>query len=381
MKPLKLAALLAGVLCVLALLPYFPDAGGNATTDPVPGLSEEPAGAAPPPKESVRLVFAGDIMVHLPQVKAAKSGDAYRFEPQLEGVGSLLASADIVSGNLETTLSGSKIPYSGYPRFNTPDSLLDALKSLGFNFLCVANNHALDYGKAGFARTVERARSSGFCVAGVVSKDERPIVSVNVRGVRFSFLNYTYGYNEAPGQKGPGPGPAILVKEEVLKDISSARSADKADVIVVIAHWGVEDSPRVTEEQREMARAWHEAGADIVIGAHPHVLQEMEVRSGDRPGVTAWSLGNFVSSQRRPPQQLSALLAIDIEADESQATIRRVLAAPILTVAGRPGAGRQVVPAGGERVAAAFEALRISSRDIPAEPDERGYYILYDREP
>lgn len=367
-----------GFLATLSLLLLFPAILQTAQKSSSLEGRIEPVEPAYHAGEAVRLIFAGDIMTHSQQYKAARSGDQYVFTPQFEGVRNLLSSADIVAGNLETTLSGSAIPYSGYPRFNTPDSLLDALREVGFNLLFLANNHAMDYGTDGFRRTAETVGARGFHLAGVDrGEGVEGILSVDVRGVKIALLNYTYGYNAAPGQNKPGPRPALLKIERMLEDIAAARSAS-ADMIVVYPHWGIEDSSRVTDEQREMARALQDAGADIVVGAHPHVLQEIEIRSEDRTQIAAWSLGNFISSQKYPAQQISVLLAVEIEKSEAGTTIRKISAAPIQTEnVHRPGVRKLAIPASPEIAATAFDALKIKSADLPEEIDEFGYYTIW----
>lgn len=334
--------------------------------------------SVPVHRETVRLVFAGDIMTHSQQFRAAKSGDGYYFAPQFEKVRGLLSSADIVAGNLETTLSGSARPYSGYPRFNTPDSLLDALEDAGFNLLFLANNHAMDYGTDGFLRTARTVGDHSFYVAGV-DEGAGNILSVDVRGVRIAFLNYTYGYNAAPGQSKPGPRPAILKYERVLEDIAAARESS-ADMIVVYPHWGIEDSSRVADEQREWARAFQDAGADIVVGTHPHVLQEIEIRSGEGAQIAAWSLGNFISSQRSPSQRASVLLAVEIEKSDAGTCVKKISIAPVHTErSNRPGVSRRVVPAPPWVAESVVAALKIKSADLPEKADGFGYYTIFER--
>jgi len=374
-KPPLLTAALLGMLFLIII---FPGILYNSTNHRLSGGQIEPIEPARVPVAPVRLIFAGDIMIHSPQFKAAKSGDSYLFSPQFEEVRGLLSGADIVAGNLETTLSGGGIPYSGYPRFNTPDSILDALREAGFNLLFLANNHSMDYGTDGFARTAEQVRAGGFYAAGVDPPEGGgDILSVDVRGVKIAFLNYTYGCNAAPGQDKPGPKPAMLSRGRVLSDIAEAKAAS-ADVVVVYPHWGVEDSHSVTDEQREMAGALREAGADIVAGAHPHVLQEIEIASGDRTQITAWSLGNFISSQRHTAQQTSVLLAVEIEKIGEDARIRKISAAPLFTeTVTRPGVRKRVIPASADVEASAFEKLKITPRSAEkAKKDACGYTVL-----
>jgi len=375
-KPPRLHA--AALLGMLFLIIIFPGILYNSTNHRLSGGQIEPIEPAREPAAPVRLIFAGDIMIHGAQLRAAKSGDSYLFSPQFEEVRGLLSGADIVAGNLETTLSGGGIPYSGYPRFNTPDPILDALRGAGFNLLFLSNNHSMDYGTDGFARTAEQVRAGGFYAAGVDSPEGKgDILSVDVRGVKIAFLNYTYGCNVSPERDKPGPKPAMLSRGRVLSDIAKSKAAS-ADVVVVYPHWGVEDSHSVTDEQREMADAFRKAGADIVAGAHPHVLQEIEIASGDRTQVTAWSLGNFISSQRHTAQQTSVLLAVEIEKNGEDARIRKISAAPLFTeTVTQPGVRKRVIPASADVEASAFEKLKIKPQTAEkAEKNARGYTVL-----
>lgn len=241
------------------------------------------AAAKQPDSSVLRISFVGDIMTHDSQINGARttSGD-YDFHHCFEQVAPLLRKADIAVGNLETPCAMGDP--GGYPAFNAPAALLDALRDAGFDVLNLANNHACDQGAIGLAETIEAVSTRGMRSVGVLN--QQPLI-LESQGVRVWMSAYTYGSNRALGD----PRPAFINAERIRADLV----ASDADVRIVILHWGAEY--RRTPEAANVALAdsilvW---GADAVIGGHPHVIQPMR---RDARGFVAFSLGNFISGQR-----------------------------------------------------------------------------------
>ena len=310
----------------------------------------------------VRLVFTGDIMVHDTQIAAAKLKDrdiwdfGYQFElarPFLKG--------DAVVGNLETVLAGKARRHTGYPQFNSPDSLALTLREAGFDTLLLANNHTFDRGSSGMRRTVEFLRGHGFHLAGL---SVTPPLLLELDGVRVGVVNATYGVN------GEHPKGRDAVRVNVIgRDFLEASIRDLrmkgADCVVACLHWGDEYKTKPNENQKKQALWAFEAGADIVVGSHPHVLQPVEFRKDGR--LIFWSMGNFVSGQRTLPRERTVIAAVDIELDdEGECRIRRagVVPAAVLKV---PVKGREasngfvIVPAGMEKARPEAEAKRAAA--------------------
>ena len=333
----KRTAYCVGVLLALSIF-SFPFIRNAFFLSPSSQTEINMIGVAETPTDRARLFFVGDIMAHRPQVNAARyfGGGSYDFTPQFKEITPLLSGADLLVGNLETVLGGAKTDadYTGYPLFNTPDSLLDALKDAGFDVLLLANNHANDKKPQGLLRTQEEIKKRELLWAGVDDpvKGRSPVpLLVEVQGIQIALLNYTYGSNTALPAKGAQLRPSIIDDVQILKDISAARDKS-ADIVVVCLHWGNEYALKPSDAQRVLAGKLQEAGADIIIGSHPHVVQpiEMAASSADgRPQLIAWSLGNFVSNQRTIPRERSLLLSVEVTKKQGESRIFRVSAAPL----------------------------------------------------
>lgn len=203
----------------------------------------------------VRLVFVGDIMVHAEQLNIARQADSsHNFSGQFAAVLPLLR-GDLTVGNFETVLAGPRHPYRGYPSFNLPDSLADALKGAGFNVLRLANNHILDLGARAALRTEQILKGKGFAVTGLGPGEagHAPPLWCEADGLRLGILNYTYGSNRLLS-----PDLAREVALNIMDpgliawDVLALR-AQGAEYIVAALHRGVEYQPVPTPAQRTVA--------------------------------------------------------------------------------------------------------------------------------
>lgn len=274
-----------------------------STIDNEPALTvQEPSTR----QRELRFAVAGDIMVHESQIHAAydEQRGSYDFTPVFAPVAPLFGDADVSIANLETTLPGKN--YSGYPAFGAPDSLVDSIKAAGINILTTANNHCIDKGKAALVRTLRVLDEKGIPHLGTyASKEEfekQRIFLLEKNGISVAMLNYTYGTNDIPTPKGTVVNR--IDKDQVSKDIALARKKN-VDTIIVLFHFGEEYLNKPDAFQRKMVAHALASGADIVLGGHPHHVQPYEVfRRTDDSGMekqhlVAYSLGNFVSAQRR----------------------------------------------------------------------------------
>ncbi len=276
---------------------------GEAFTPAPQRAGHAPVTETPDSTATVMLSFVGDLMCHAPQLNNAKQADgSYDFNPSFKEITPYLSEADVTFANLETTFAGPKKAYGGYPAFNTPDAYLDALKNAGIDFLVTSNNHSMDTGEDGLLRTIEQVKQRGFAYTGThESQADRDSVRVlNVKGITVAVLNYTYGTNGAyPAASRKwmlNVADSGLVRGDVL------RARNMADLVLVFYHWGLENRQEPDAKQDSMFHWAADAGADLVIGAHPHVLQPVgyfKTAANARldSGVVAWSLGNFLSNQ------------------------------------------------------------------------------------
>ena len=253
----------------------------------------------PPVPPGLRLVAVGDILMHQ-DVKRAAEADPLGLPALWADLVPLFQGADLVFGNLETPVA----PVGGRPgvpvQFNAPETLPAALRASGFTVLSTANNHAFDQGAKGVRETLDRLRAEHLVAVG--SGEDRPraeaLQIVECRGLRVAFLGFTDIFNLDLNRRASEPWVRPLDLEPALAAVREARN--HADLIVVSLHWGNEYQHLPTKRQRDIAHALVQAGCDVLLGHHPHVLQPLELlEAGGRRALVAYSLGNFISNQDR----------------------------------------------------------------------------------
>jgi poly-gamma-glutamate synthesis protein (capsule biosynthesis protein) len=270
--------------------------------------------------DTLRLIFAGDIMGHAPQIKSAEvvAGKKYDYTPCFKYIKPILDRADLAIGNLELTLPG-KPPYNGYPMFRSPDDLATAIKEAGFDLLVTANNHSNDSRGPGVVSTINTLRAMGFQQTGTfknaTDRGSTYPLMVYHNNFKLAFLNYTYGTNGVPTD---APTIVNLIDTVLMgKDLAEAR-ARKPHFIIAVMHWGLEYQLKENAEQRQIARFLIRNGADMVIGSHPHVVQPIRTESVAMPdgsvkkAIVVYSLGNFISNQQQPHTDGGILFQVDL---------------------------------------------------------------------
>lgn len=253
--------------------------------------------------KELSVLFMGDIMQHDLQIQSAWYAERgeYDFSSQFEHVKPIFDTTDVVVGNFEVTLSGP--PYAGYPKFSSPDALAVAMKEAGIDYLAFSNNHIFDYGTKGFLRTLSVLDSLGFQRTGAFRNAEdkqrnHPMV-INKNGFKIAVFNYSYGVNEAAslGFKHVN----VIDSATIQSDLKQSMDVDY-DARIIFMHWGTEYERTPSDYQKGLEKFCYENGADIVIGAHPHVIQFMryydftDAQGQSKKVLTVYSLGNFVSN-------------------------------------------------------------------------------------
>ena len=265
----------------------------------------------------LRIVFAGDMMGHIPLVNSCLTDDGtYNYNPIFEYVKPYFVAADFSIANLEVPLAGR--PYAGYPQFSSPDAVAIGLKNNGFNVLITANNHALDRGKQGFDRTIQALDSIGFQHTGTfrsaAEKELHHPLFIEKNHIKVAILNYTYGTNGFKIQ--PPDIINYIDTAEIRKDILTSQQ-NHADFIIVTMHWGIEYDRYPSIDQRKIAEFIRGLGADAIIGAHPHVIQPIErfnnTHNPEDYFPVVFSMGNFVSNQRDRFKDGGILVELDLE--------------------------------------------------------------------
>jgi len=284
----------------------------------------------PEDRDIVTVSLVGDIMVHSDQLAAAhhKGSGKYSFEGFFTEVKPFLSSADLTIGNLETTLAGSSKGYTGYPKFNSPQEILRALRWSGFDVLTTANNHAMDRKKDGVLKTIDYLDAAGIKHTGTFSsaaERNEPLI-IDIKGLKIGILAYTYGTNGLQIPRGSEYLVNLLNPERVREDIRKAREKG-ADIILVNPHFGVEYRRSPNEAGQRLVEELFASGADIVAGSHPHVLQLMtrRDRQKDMEGFfAAYSLGNFISAQMDQYRDSGVILNFKIEKDPASGKARLI---------------------------------------------------------
>ncbi len=313
------AVTIAGLSWWPLVLPQYAMATPDVVTWPE-ALAERTVPRPPDPVERFTIVAVGDLMAHLPQVSAAKTASGYDFAPCFAPVASRVSAADLAIGNFETVTAGSPAGYTGYPAFNTPDEYAQAAVGAGFDVLTNANNHVLDRGTNGLTRTLDVLDGLGALHTGAARTAEEAdrLLVADVRGVKIAVIAYTYGMNGLSAPEDKSWMVNVISEQKMVTDVKEARALG-ADLVVVSIHNGTEYQRQPSAAQEKLEQAMVDAGADVVLGSHPHVIQPMktvEATRADGTPRTAFiihSLGNFVSNQRERYRDTGLILQFEFE--------------------------------------------------------------------
>jgi poly-gamma-glutamate synthesis protein (capsule biosynthesis protein) len=304
-------------VCIAFSLPALAHADESAAVpDPVRSLQSTETTASV--ESSLTLLAVGDLMCHDGQLSASRGSRGYDFTQSYGPVSGTIRSADVALGNLETTL-GKGPPWAGYPRFRSPLAFASAIKSAGFDVLGTANNHSLDGGASGVRFTSAALGRLGIARVGT---DNRRVAYVERNGIKLAFLAYTYGTN---GIRSPFKGSVNLINRgQMRRDVAAAHK--KADAVVMVLHWGTEYSATPEASTRRLGRAMVDAGADLVVGSHPHVVRPIEKY---RDHFIVYSMGNFLSGQAQPMTDLGIMVKVKITKKNDSVTVSKLSVLPI----------------------------------------------------
>lgn len=302
-----------------------PALSGNGTTLPstgqattVPETQETTLSTEPYVTETASVGVTGDILMHNPVLQAAKTGDGYDFRDSYEYIAPYYQQFDFMVANLEVTLGGTKAgKYQGYPTFNCPDQVVDALKEAGVDLLLTANNHSYDTGYNGMLRTQQVVKEKGLANLGTVENAGDSFWRVEeISGIRVGMVCYTYESGKAADGRKQLNG--ITLKKEAEPLVSSFSYTDLegfyqtveadlaamtqagAEATMVYIHWGNEYQLQPNADQKTIAQKLCDLGVDVIVGGHPHVIQPFEMlTSGAHTTYCIYSVGNAISNQSR----------------------------------------------------------------------------------
>lgn len=278
----------------------------QSTTSPEPSPSPGPV--------KFTILATGDVMAHGDNLKSAlnpKTGE-YSFIENYRLVQPIIAKADLAICNLETVTAGKDTGYTSYPLFNTPAAILDGLKYAGFDVLVTANNHSLDRGETGILKTLEEIHSRGMMTTGTYDTPDKNYLTYDIKGFSISILAYTQQLNGNLPMLDEDRHYMInqMKKETIIQDIHKA--SEHSDLVLVYLHWGNEYTLGAEEWQPAYAYSLIEAGADVILGTHPHVVRPDEiVMHNGEPKYIIYSMGNFISNFIREDNRQNAIYTED----------------------------------------------------------------------
>ncbi len=254
-------------------------------------------------QNTVSMLFIGDIMGHGPQIRSAYNPKTkkYNYDTVFYYIKNIMSEPDFTIANLEVTLAGPV--YKGYPQFSSPDALAQAGKNAGIDLFVTANNHCVDRRLQGLNRTIDILDTLRILHTGTFknkeARDTTNLIILEKNNIKVGILNYTYGTNGIPV---PKPAVVNLIDTAVMHtDIAGAKK-DSLDKLIIVLHFGSEYQSHPNKAQTDLVSFLFDKGADIIIGSHPHVIQKMMYLPGNdsiKEHFVAYSLGNFVSNQRK----------------------------------------------------------------------------------
>ena len=252
---------------------------------------------------SARIMANGDLLYHdIIYISAKMADGTYDFHENFEYVKPWLKQADLVIGDFEGTVNKDHY-LAGYPLFNAPGEVMDAIKDAGYQVLDLAHNHILDSQIEGVVSTADAIEKAGMTPIGVYThepRDKAPIVIKEVNGIKVAILAYSYGFNgieQSISQEDYNRYLSDLDEDKMKAEIE--RAEKEADITIIMPQMGVEYQIEPTEEQKKLYHKMIDWGADIIFGGHPHVVEPAETveKEGDKK-LIIYSMGNFISNQR-----------------------------------------------------------------------------------
>ena len=340
-----------------------------------PQSGEEAEETVAPQAFSFTLAAAGTV--YAPKAVRAAAEDSagnYDFGEILSGLGGLLSEADLALATLETAAAGEE---RGYGSYNAPPELLSALRDSGVNVLSLATERALDKGYDGLELTLREMNSRALGCVGIAQEEGASGAQVlRVGGVQVAVLAYSYGLSDEGIEQTDGDerGAVVLIDEmRMVRDITAAR-LDGANVVIVMPHWGVKNRAETPQEVRELAVKLAEAGADVILGAHPNVVQGTERLSVTRSdGLTyeaavCYSLGSLLTDARAPENTAGMVARLKVTYDPAarRVSLGDLACAPVYIASQRED-GRSVYRVVDVENAAAMALLTQTEREAAIE--------------
>lgn len=285
----------------------------------------EPPGTEPPESVTIAgratITVGGDVMMHMPVINSGLESDgSYNFDSSFARISSYVNQSDYALLNLETTLGGTENgkEYSGYPKFNCPDEIVDSARNAGFDTFLTGNNHANDSGAAGFRRTYSTITSRGMNVLGTTESTEAPNYQIlDINGIKIGMVCYTQGEYSSSGRPSVNglelddsvaelinifdTGRLDTFYSRLEAQIAAMKEAG-AEAIVLYIHWGQQYKLVPTGDQTAIAQKMCDLGVDVIAGGHPHVVEPITMLQSttdeNHQTLCLYSVGNLLTNQR-----------------------------------------------------------------------------------
>lgn len=299
--------------------------------------------------KTAKISAVGDILCQMDMIDDAKTSDGYDFSHMFTEISKFVKNSDLAIGTLETNFIEGK--YSGVGKYNSPIEFLKAVKDSGIGLVSLAHNHVLDYGTQGLETTISKIKEQNIEITGIKENSERtneqdentldeekqenPDFTGNIKeinGIKVAFLGYTYGLSNENEVNEEEKKKANIYSEELAKkDIEYAKQS--SNYIIAIMHWGDVNSSEISEYQRNITSFLVENGVDMILGAHPSVVEPMEMIQTEegKNVLVAYSLGNYMSTLKYDDANVELILNIQISksSDSDKAVLQKVDYKPI----------------------------------------------------
>lgn len=299
--------------------------------------------------KTAKISAVGDILCQMDMIDDAKTSDGYDFSHMFTEISKFVKNSDIAIGTLETNFVDGK--YSGVGKYNSPIEFLKAVKDSGIGLVSLAHNHVLDYGTQGLETTISKIKEQNIEITGIKENSERtneqdentldeekqenPDFTGNIKeinGIKVAFLGYTYGLSNENEVNEEEKKKANIYSEELAKkDIEYAKQS--SNYIIAIMHWGDVNSSEISEYQRNITSFLVENGVDMILGAHPSVVEPMKMIQTEegKNVLVAYSLGNYMSTLKYDDANVELILNIQISksSDSDKAVLQKVDYKPI----------------------------------------------------
>lgn len=281
-------------------------------------------------RKPVRIMFTGDITCFEKQLYEAETEHGYDFDYVFSKVKGIFAQSDLVVGNLETMI----VPEAPYRtevfvceqtfHCNAPLEFLEAIQRSGMDMVTNANNHDLDTGAVGIGETIDFCEQLGFIQSGTFKTEKPRFEMFKIKGINIAITSFAYYHNYHEDNL-TDEGRAFLLSDyssEMAEKILKEARAAGADVVIVCMHWGKEYTTEHMPAQEERAKELAAMGYDVIIGSHPHVLEDFQVLSVDGKEVPVfYSMGNFVTHHVNNPRARSIIACVDLSKNKGKVKI------------------------------------------------------------